>query len=310
MSPVWRYFNTTNQGNSLWWHWLLGIFFIFVIFIVGSLLIAIPYAELYVNLGMNIAQPSLLDYLFLCLTFMPLFFGVWLVQRFWHKRSLTQLLTYTSRFRWRHFWNAILVFLIVMAVQMTISALIWPESWQKYERNTDWNLILYGGLITLIFIPFQAASEEFLLRGYLNQALINLFKNPWLVFIATSAGFAALHMGNPEAQGQFLPYMIAIFLFGFAACILVYFEGGLESAIGWHIVNNIFVFSLFGYEDPNLPTTALFYTGPPDIGWSEVAWEVVILSAIVVGTIWLNRKTGGYDDGAENYADEMSDAFS
>lgn len=178
-----------------------------------------------------------------------------------------------------------------MAIQMTISTLIWPESWDKYQFNTNWKYVVYGGLITLVFIPFQAASEEFLLRGYLNQALIKYLKSPWIVFTVTSGAFAALHMWNSEAQGQFMPYMLAIFLFGYAACILVYFEGGLESAIGWHIINNIFVFSLFGYEDPMLPNTALFYSGPPEIGWSEVGWEILTLTLMVTGTIWLNRKT-------------------
>lgn len=288
---------------------MLGFVFIVLIYVIGATLIAIPYVEILVSTNADLGKPGLLDYLFLCLTFLPLFFGVWLVQKFWHKRSLTRLLTYTAQFRWRNFWNAILVFLIVMAVYMAMSALLWPEHWDEYQLNTDWNLVLYGGLITLIFIPFQAASEEFLMRGYLNQALIKLFKNPWLVFFVTSAGFAALHIGNSEAQGQFVPYILAIFLFGFAACILVYFEGGLESAIGWHVINNIFVFSLFGYEDPSLPTTALFYTPPPVIGWSEVGWEVLILSLIVSGTIWLNRKTGAGKD-HNNYLDETSETFS
>lgn len=151
-------------------------------------------------------------------------------------------------------------------------------------------MVIYGGLITLLLIPFQAASEEFFLRGYLNQALIKYLKSPWIVFTLTSAAFALLHVWNSEAKGQEVTYLLAIFMFGFAACILLYIEGGLESAIGIHIVNNIFAFSLFGYEDPTLPTTALLYSGPPKIGWGDLAWEFMSLSLIVTGTLWLNRR--------------------
>lgn len=245
-----------------------------------------------VLIGLEISDDSgLLEFGFLLATFLPLFFGVWLIQRFWHQRSLTRLLTYTSRFRWRYLLNAMIVFVVVMLIMSTISTVFWPEEWEKYQRNPDMNIVFMGGILTLIFIPFQAASEEFLTRGYLNQLLIKYVKNPWIVFFITSTAFALLHAWNSESEGQFLPYMTAIFLFGFAACILLYFEGGLESAIGLHIINNIFAFSILGYEDPWLPNTALFYSGRPEIGWTEVGWELISLSLMVMGILWLNRRT-------------------
>jgi len=53
-------------------------------------------------------------------------------------------------------------------------------------------------LVSLFFIPLQSATEEIILRGYLNQGLSRIIRNPWIVFFITSAGFAALHLGNPE----------------------------------------------------------------------------------------------------------------
>lgn len=240
----------------------------------------------------GIADPNgLKEYGFYLSTFLPLFFGVWLIQRVLHRRSLTQLLTYTDKFRWRYFWNSMIVFVLVFVFMTGVSTLLWPDNWEKYQLNPDMNLVISGGILTLIFIPFQAASEEFFTRGYLNQAFIKYLKSPWIVFFITSAAFALLHSWNSESEGQFLPYMTAIFLFGFAACILLYFEGGLESAIGLHIINNILVFSVIGYEDPDLPTIALYYSGQPEIGWAEVGWELLSLSLMVAGILWLNRKT-------------------
>lgn len=292
MTPIQQYFNSVYQGNSAWWQWLLGIVYIFVI-CVGVLLLL---AELfYVGAGLDPnatdGWPGLANLALLFATFLPLFFGIWLIQRIWHKRTLTQLLTYTSKFRWRNFWNSMFVFLVVTAGFMALSTVFWPEDWDKYQLNTNWDMVIYGGLITLLLVPFQAASEEFLLRGYLNQAFIKYLKSPWIVFIITSAAFASLHYWNSEADGQLYPYMAAIFLFGFAACVLLYFEGGLESAIGLHIINNLFAFGIIGYEDPSIPTIAIMYSGPPEIGWNDVGWEVLSLSLIVAGIIWINRKT-------------------
>ena len=303
MSPIQRYFSSVQQGRGYWWHWLLGVAFILAIYFGLIFVIAIPYGIALAT--SDIYEPSLLNYGFLLTTFLPLFFGVWLVQRVWHQRSLTQLLTYTSRFRWRYFWNACIVFTVVLAVMSAVKTLIWPEVWDKYQLNTNWELVIYGGLLTLLLIPFQAASEEFLVRGYLNQAFIKYLKSPWIVFIITSAFFASLHYWNSEAEGQVWPYMAAIFMFGFAACILLYFEGGLESAIGLHIFNNIFAFSIMGYEDPGMPNIAIMYSGRPEIGWTEVGWEFVSLLLMVAGILWLNRRTGSK---AEE-TDYMDDTF-
>lgn len=282
MSPVQKYFDTIKTGRSAWWHWLIGTALIVVAFIAIAIPIVFIYAE--------VPSSGLGDLAFLFATFLPLFFGIWLVQKFWHKRTLTQLLTYTSKFRWRYFWNSIGVTAIVFAVWIAAISLIWPEEWAKYQRNPNMDLVLYGGLITLLLVPFQAASEEFLLRGYLNQALIKYLKSPWVVFVITSAAFAWLHIWNPEAKGQEIPYLIAIFSFGFAACILLYFEGGLESAIGLHIANNFIVFAIIGYEDPDLPTTALYFSGQPVIGMREALLEVVFLAILTPAILWLNRR--------------------
>ena len=236
--------------------------------------------------------PKFTELILLYLTFLPLFFGIIIVQKFWHKRSFTSLLTATRTFRWGFFTRAIIAAIIVYIISLIISALFFPENLKELKLNPDMSLVIKGALLTLLFVPFQAASEEFLLRGYLNQALIKYLRSPWLVFFVTSIGFALLHISNPEADGQQLPYLSIVFIFGFAACVLLYLEGGLESALGLHIINNIVAFAIIGYEDPLLPETALFNSGPPELDWESVGWEIATLFAIVVLTIWLNRRFG------------------
>lgn len=170
--------------------------------------------------------------------------------------------------------------------------LLFPDEYAGVQIQTDIAAYLKLLLITLILVPIQATSEELLCRGYLNQALIKYLRAPWLVFIITSAGFAILHAANPEASGQMGPYLASIFLFGLAMCALLYFEGGIESAIGAHIANNIFVFGLLGYKDSELPNTALFTLGEPVIRWSDFGIECVITLILITLIIWANRKWG------------------
>ena len=202
------------------------------------------------------------------------------------------MMTSAPRFRWDYLLRTMLIIFVFYGVISFAEYLIFPAEYEGLQFQTDIGVYIKFLLITLLLVPFQAASEEFLCRGYLNQALIKYLRSPWIVFIITSGGFAILHAWNPEASGQMGPYLSSIFLFGMAMCVLLYFEGGIESAIGAHIANNIFVFGFLGYEDPDLPNTALFTLGEPVIGWMDFGIEFVFMIPLIALILWANRKWG------------------
>ena len=201
-------------------------------------------------------------------------------------------MTSASQFRWGYLLRTVFIIFAFYGVLSFGEYLLFPEEYAGIQFQTSMSVYLKLLVITLVFVPFQAASEEFLCRGYLNQALIKYLRSPWLVFIITSAGFAVLHAWNPESSGQMGPYLSSIFLFGMAMCVLLYFEGGIESAIGAHIANNVFVFALLGYEDPYLPNTALYTLGEPVIGWTDFGIEFVTTIILIALIIWANRRWG------------------
>ena len=228
----------------------------------------------------------------LLLTFLPLFIAIPVIYKLWHSLPITALMTSAPRFRWKYFLRTMLIIFAFYGIFSFGEFLLNPSEYEGLQIQTDLSVYFKLLLITLIFVPFQAASEEFLCRGYLNQALIKYLRSPWLVFIITSGGFALLHAGNSESTGQMGPYLASIFLFGMAMCVLLYFEGGIESAISAHIANNIFVFALLGYEDPYFPNTALFTLGEPIIGWSDFGIECIMTLILITLIIWANRKWG------------------
>jgi len=232
------------------------------------------------------------EYIFLLASFLPIFAAIPFIYKVWHDLPIKALLTSAARFRWGYLWRTVAIIFLFYSLLSIVEYYFFPKEFEGMKVQTDWAFYLKLLAITLILVPFQAAAEEFLCRGYLNQALIKYLRSPWLVFVITSGGFALLHAWNPEASGQLGPYLASIFLFGMAMSILLYFEGGIESAIGAHIANNIFVFGLLGYEDPTLPNTALFTLGEPVIEWHDFAIELGLMVVLISLILWANRKWG------------------
>lgn len=231
-------------------------------------------------------------YIFLLASFLPIFMSIPLIYKLWHALPVKDLMTSAQSFRWGHLWRTVFIIFAFYSSLSLGEYLLFPAEYEGLQFQTDMGVYLKFLFITLLLVPFQAASEEFLCRGYLNQALIKYLRSPWVVFAITSGGFALLHAWNPESAGQMGPYLSSIFLFGMAMCVLLYFEGGIESAIGAHIANNIFVFGLLGYEDPDLPNTALFTLGEPVIGWTDFGIELMMMIPLIALILWANRKWG------------------
>ena len=95
-------------------------------------------------------------------------------------------------------------------------------------------------LVILMTSPLQAAAEEVFFRGFLLQALGSLVTNPWFGVVVSAAVFAFFH------GGQNVPLFLSRLSFGLLAGALVLKTGGLEAAIGAHVVNNLLAYTVAG----------------------------------------------------------------
>ena len=206
---------------------------------------------------------SPLVYASMLLVFPIVTIGLFLGQRFIHERSIKSMLTVADKFRWRRLFFSMIVF---WGVAGTLTTLAHLTDQSRAEYVFDISRFIPFLVVSLLLIPLQSATEEIVLRGYLNQGLFRLIKNPWIVFLITSAGFAALHLGNPEidagiASGTKWLTLSSYFFFGVFACILTYIDGGLETAIGVHAANNLYAAVILGYDNSALPTPTVFKIG-------------------------------------------------
>ena len=214
--------------------------------------------------------------------------GLFLGQRFIHERSIKSMLTAADKFRWGRLLFSMVVFWAV-AAGLTIIAHITDQSRAEYVFDSSRFLPFF--IISLLLIPLQSATEEIVLRGYLNQGLFRLIKTPWIVFLITSAGFAALHLGNPEidagaANGTKWLTLSSYFFFGIFACLLTYIDGGLETAIGVHAANNLYAAVILGYDNSALPTPTVFKIG---LNANVDSYMTIIGLALVCLIMYLTR---------------------
>lgn len=104
-----------------------------------------------------------------------------------------------------------------------------------------------GFIISLVLLPFQCLSEEYIFRGYIMQFFGSIFKIPVIAIIVQALVFAAVHPYN-------ILGVIAVFCTGVIFGILAWYTRGLEASSASHIVNNYISFFLAGMSIQALST--------------------------------------------------------
>lgn len=222
------------------------------------------------------------------LTFPIVAGGLFLAQTVIHGRPIRALMTAAPRYRWKRMAFSMLVFWAIAGSFSFISHQMGSNRAEVvFDASRFWGFFA----VSLLLIPLQSATEEIVLRGYLNQGLARFIKNPWIVFFITSAGFAALHLGNPEIaagaeNGTKLMTISGYFFFGFFCCILTYIDGGLETAIGVHVANNLYAATIMGYDSSALPTPTVFKVG---FNSNYDVMTTIIALAVICAVMWATR---------------------
>jgi membrane protease YdiL (CAAX protease family) len=175
--------------------------------------------------------------------------AAWAVQR----RPPGSLTSVTGRLRGR--W-------LVVCAKLAIGAslLSYLASWIAFTVTdhqepppgwAGWAAFLPAAIAIVLLVPFQAAAEEYVFRGWLLQAIASctlqdrkgligraasaVFRTPWPAIIVSAAVFTACH----AYQGWAL---LDVSLFGITAGWLAVRTGGLEAPIALHVLNNLVAF--------------------------------------------------------------------
>ncbi|MFD0776403.1 CPBP family intramembrane glutamic endopeptidase, partial [Streptomonospora algeriensis] len=154
--------------------------------------------------------------------------------------------------------------------------------------------VLIIGLFVLL-VPLQASAEEIALRGFLMQAIgsagagpgeprgagsvSRFLRMPLLAILISGTVFTLLH----DYSGWGL---LDVAVFGVAMAWLTWYTGGLEAAVGLHILHNLLAFSITAYEG-----------GLDRIATGSGSWQGVVSTSVEVAVycaavVWMARRAG------------------
>lgn len=204
-----------------------------------------------------------------------------------HARRFSTVVNGGSKIRWSRMLVSALVWTVISVLWMVYSLKSDPGNFRL--NNTSDSLLILA-VLALTLIPFQAAFEEILFRGYLMQGFGVWARNRWVPIIFTSVLFGLMHGLNPEVQQYgFMTMMPQYIFFGVVFAVLTMFDGGIEMAIGAHAANNIFLSILVTHDDMALQTPAM-YEQIEIHPWKEfgglVAMSVIFMAIMAIVYRW------------------------
>jgi uncharacterized protein len=171
-------------------------------------------------------------------------------------RSLNKIINGTDSFRWNRFFISALIWVIISAIYLFSYLRADPSNFSLNNKSATLIPLIF---ISVLLIPFQAAFEEILFRGYLMQGFTVLFRNRFFPLIITSILFGLMHGMNPEVKAfGFWAMMAQYVLFGLIFGIMAIMDDGIEAAIGAHAANNAFLCIMVTNDSSALQTNALF----------------------------------------------------
>jgi len=171
-------------------------------------------------------------------------------------KTLKQVINGTSSFRWNRLLISAAVWIIFSAIYLFVTIKLDPSN---YSLNNTSKTLIPLIIISVLLIPFQAAWEELIFRGYLMQGFTVWLKNRWSPVIITSVLFALMHIINPEIKEYgFWNMMPQYLLFGLIFGVITVFDDGVEAAIGAHAANNIFLSVMLTNKSSALQTPAMY----------------------------------------------------
>ncbi len=199
-------------------------------------------------------------------------------------RPAGTLASVTGRVRWRWLGLCAAVAFPFMALQLGVLTL-----WSWFEEGGEVfagdapgpGRLLLGLVVFAVLIPFQAAAEEFVFRGWLAQFFGGFLRSPWPGVFVASVLFALAH-GFGGWSGFFLLLYSALW-WGW----LVIRTGGLEAVIAMHTANNVLSYGVA------LVLGQLADTGTAaDAPWQALAVELMSAPAYCLLTARLSRARG------------------
>lgn len=178
--------------------------------------------------------------------------------------------------RGRYLAFCVIVAAVVLNAVMWVGVVVQDAVPDFHGGQEGWGWFV---LAALVGAPLQAAAEEVFFRGYLMQSFGAATGNAWVGLVASSLLFALFHgIQNPALFAHRLA-------FGLVMGALVIATGGLEAAIGAHVVNNL---GAFGYA--TFTASVAEARAVTEITWTKAGWDIAGFVLFAAVAWWIGRR--------------------
>ncbi|WP_327089571.1 CPBP family intramembrane metalloprotease [Nonomuraea sp. NBC_01738] len=284
-----RYDHLARNGAGELWRPIVGTLVVAAGFLVIGLVVIFAGLTLSAILGFTspvsgqLFGNPLLGLVFSLLSIaavLPLVFGtVALVQR----RLPGTLSSVAGRLRWTWLLMCVGLAVVALVLGQLAQAAALAMTGEQTEGMIEWAGWSEFGpalVVIVLLVPFQAATEEYIFRGWLIQAFGTRLANPVWAIVIGSLLFASLH-------GYSWVGLVDVFAFGAVMGFVAVRTGGLEAPIAMHVVNNMLAFGLSAAAGKL--DQALDQGGSP-VPWQALAGTVVQLAVFSAGVFFLAKK--------------------
>ena len=286
-----NYIQQAYKGKTEWWRYIVG----FVIVLTGIGIFSIPHSiaiamkqtsgdeidmtrmeDMNYLLGLFDSNLSLF---FVLLPFIGGLIGLYITSKYLHNLSFTALTTARKKIDWNRVFFSFFFWGIVSSSMIGLDYYLSPED---YEINFQLQPFLILCVISILMVPLQTSTEEYLFRGYLMQGLGVLTKTKWFPLIMTSTVFGLMHYANPEVDKIGPVIMVYYIGTGLFLGILTLMDEGMELSLGFHAANNLFTALLVTADWTAFQTHSILRdTSEPSAG-IDVLVPVLVIFPIIL----------------------------
>lgn len=263
-----RFIDQWKKGKEGIGTYVLTISSVLMALIIGSL-VSDTLSIKYLGFSLAFIPENVDENIVLSLLLLPFAFGllaIALAIKYIHKRPITTVFTSREKIDWKRFfvafgiWGAIM-FIFLMIGKATGSPIEW-----NFNPSTFTLLLLVSAFI----MPLQTMAEEVFFRGLLLQGFGAVFKKTWVSLLITSVLFGLLHGSNPEVMAIGKILLVYYIWTGLFLGVITVMDEGLELAMGYHTINNVFAAVILTNDWQAFTTDALFIDkSPPAFAWDS-----------------------------------------
>ncbi|CAL9643297.1 hypothetical protein SUDANB145_06390 [Streptomyces sp. enrichment culture] len=275
-------------GRHRWWRPLLGL----LLMTGGWLLLIVVVDTVAYGVGEASGRPERPDgsvdfgplpNTVLDLSFIALMLPMALLAARWaDRRPAGSVSSVAGRLRWGWLTRCLALAVPACTVLLAASFLL-PAGEEESAAANEWvglPTFLVSLAVLAVFVPLQAAAEEYVFRGWLMQAVGGFLRSPWCAVLPQAALFAAAHgWGTPWGFADLL-------VFGLVAGWLTVRTGGLEAAVALHVLNNLMGFGLGAAVVDGLKSEET----AADLPWQMAAVDTATILLYAAAVLWLARR--------------------